>query len=201
MFSHEFAAHLARSAELEAAAEPAFRRLRAELHELGAPRSLLRAASRAARDERRHARSMRALSLRHGARAQAPQIAARSARSLEAIATENAVEGCVRELYGALVATYQAEHAADVELRTRMRRIALEETRHAALSARVQRWLEQRLDAEARRRVVAARSEAVATLEREITRPMDEELAARAGLPLPHEARQLFARLLPLMQA
>jgi demethoxyubiquinone hydroxylase (CLK1/Coq7/Cat5 family) len=59
-----------------------------------------------------------------------------SARSLEAIALDNVSEGCVRELYGALVATYQARVARDPEVRAVVTRIAREETQHAALSLR-----------------------------------------------------------------
>ncbi|MFZ5890507.1 MAG: hypothetical protein ACOY0T_05505 [Myxococcota bacterium] len=196
-----FSAYLSRSAELEAAAIPAFRRLRAELHERGAPRSLLRALSRAARDERRHARATSALARRHGARVTPPKLAAREPRSLEAIAMENVAEGCVRELYGALVATYQAEHAHNDDLRRMMKRIAHEETRHAALSMKVQTWLESRLDPAARARVRAARQRAMSELAAELDHAVDPALAEAAGLPTRVEAARLYQGLLPLMLA
>jgi len=50
------------------------------------------------------------------------------------VALENAVEGCVRETYGALIATRQAEAASDPVVRRAMRKIAADETAHAALS-------------------------------------------------------------------
>ena len=52
-------------------------------------------------------------------------------RELEAIAIENAVEGCVRESFGALLATWQAKTAGDARVRAAMKRIARDETRHA----------------------------------------------------------------------
>jgi hypothetical protein len=78
-------------------------------------------------------------------------------KSLEAIAIENAVEGCVRETFGALLATYQAEAATSPIVRETFSRIAKDETRHAALAWRVADWLDARLSGEARARVEAAR--------------------------------------------
>lgn len=176
-------AYFTRMAELEAAAVPAFRQLRAELHEHGAPRTLLRALSRAARDERRHARAVGSLARRHGGQVAALRVTPRARRSLEAIALENVAEGCVRELFGALVASFQAEHVKDLEVRRVMQRIAHEETRHAALSLQVQRWLEQRLDRAARERVEAARERAKRELVAELDRPVAPELSAATGLP------------------
>jgi len=68
-------AYLARAAELEAAAVHAFQQLRADLSARHAPRPLLRALSRAARDERRHTRATRAMARRHGALVREPAIA------------------------------------------------------------------------------------------------------------------------------
>jgi hypothetical protein len=64
------------------------------------------------------------------------------ARSLEELAVENAVEGCVRETYGALTAIWQARTAKDPSVAAAVRRIARDETRHAALSWANQRSLE-----------------------------------------------------------
>jgi len=188
-------AYLARAAELEAAAVHAFQQLRADLSARHAPRPLLRALSRAARDERRHTRATRAMARRHGALVREPAITSCEVRSLEAIAVENVREGCVRELYGALVATFQAEHAREPELRRLMRRIAHEETRHAALSVRVQRWLDQRLDGHARARVRAAREVALTELSQQLDHPVDPTLCERAGLPSREHAKQLFGAL------
>jgi hypothetical protein len=85
-------------------------------------------------------------------------------RSIEAMALENAVEGCVRETYGALLAAYQARAARDPVVRAVMKRIARDETRHAALSWDVGRWLETRLNREARSKVLAAKQVAAREL-------------------------------------
>lgn len=148
----------AEMARLEAASVHAFRRLRDELARNGGPRRLLRACSRAARDEVRHTRIAAALARRFGQRVEAPRIAATEPRSVEAIALENAVEGCVRETWGALVATRDARVHPDAAVRAAMKRIARDETRHAALAWAVAAWLEPRLNRDARARVREARS-------------------------------------------
>jgi hypothetical protein len=153
--------YFAELARLEAASVAAFRTLRDELHLQGAPKKLVRAAGRAARDEVRHARATAALARRFGAEPRCARVEARAPKSLEAMAIENAAEGCVRETFGALLATWQARAAGDPVVRAAMMRIARDETRHAALSWRVARWLDTRLDPEARLRVEVAKRQAV----------------------------------------
>ncbi|MFN0252585.1 MAG: ferritin-like domain-containing protein [Kofleriaceae bacterium] len=155
--------HLAVMAELEAASVPAFERLARELATHGAPADLVRRALAAMRDEIRHARTMRALAEKHGASPRAVAVEDLPCRSLEAIALENVVEGCVREAYGALVATYQAERAP-ADVRRVFRAIARDERRHAALAEDVHAWIAERLDAGARIRVATARATAEAEL-------------------------------------
>lgn len=150
---------LAAMAELEAASVPAFQRLARELTAYAAPAALVERARAAARDEVRHARAMAALAARHHAVPRTITIGELPIRSLEAIAIENAVEGCVREAYGALVATYQAERAAP-ELRAVFRTIARDERRHAALSEAVAAWLDAALSPAERAAVAVARSAA-----------------------------------------
>jgi hypothetical protein len=116
-------------------------------------------------------------------------------RSLEAIALENVAEGCVRELYGALVATFQASTARDLQVKSAMARIAREETRHAALSLSLQRWLSQRLDPAALARVAAARRIAAHRLRREIEGQPELAHAEQAGLPTVLQAQRLFDSL------
>jgi hypothetical protein len=186
---------LAAAAYLEEASVVAFRTLRAELAAHGAPARLTRAAMRAARDEVRHARTMTALAGRFGAAPAKVVVAARRRRSLEAIALENATEGCVRETFGALVATWQARAAADPEARGAMETIARDETRHAELAWAVARWIEPRLSAAARRRVARARRRAAAALVREAAIPPPETVVTLAGVPRAHDAQQLAARL------
>ncbi|HEX2674709.1 MAG TPA: hypothetical protein VHM25_27725, partial [Polyangiaceae bacterium] len=187
--------YFARAAQLEAASVVAFRGLRAELRAHGAPRRLLRALSRAARDEQRHTRATSALARRFGARSSSARIAPAPERSLEAIALENVAEGCVRELYGALVATFQASTAQDLQIKSAMARIAREETRHAALSLSLQRWLEQRLDRQALTRVADARRVAAQRLRQEIQGQPELARAEQAGLPTARQAQQLFDSL------
>ncbi len=187
--------HLASMAYLEAASVPAFSRLRAELDALGAPRALLRRIDRAVRDEERHARVMSRHARRFGATVEPPRVRRARPRSIEAIARENAVEGCVRETYGALVATWQAAHARDARVRASMQRIALDETRHATLSAHVDAFLATKLDARSRARIDRARRRAIAALGKATSIEPPRELVEIAGLPPASRARALLAAL------
>src|SRR5262249_42900734 len=150
---------------------------------------LVRATRRAARDEERHTEVTRRLALRAGARPRPVEVAAMPARDLEAIAIDNAVEGCVRETFGAVLAMRQAAQAHDGELRRAMEPIAREEARHAALSWELARWLDGCLDAEGRRRVRRARDRAVESLRREAARESHPSLAAELGMPSSAQAR------------
>jgi hypothetical protein len=183
-------------AHLEAASVDAFKTLRNELRAHGAPSALVSGAGKAARDEARHARVTRALARRHGGRFQKPVVVRAPLRDLETIATENVVEGCVRETMGALVATHQALAARDPVVRAAMIRIARDETRHAALAHSVHDWAMRRLDRAARARVESARRAAVSALVTTRSK-LDPEAQAALGLPSPEEvvamSRALFA--------
>lgn len=174
--------HLARMAHTEAAAVIAFRHLGEELAEHGAPARLRAAARRAMHDEVRHARAMGALARRLGTPPPSVVVEARQPRSLEALARENAVEGCVRETYGAAVATWRSRYAPEPRLRAVMRRIAGDETQHAALSFAIADWVDRRLDRTARARVNRARREAMDDLAQRATREPAAELVA-VGMP------------------
>jgi hypothetical protein len=187
--------YFAQLSELEAASVDAFRILRNDLRAQSAPKRLVKAAGRAARDEIRHARATRALARRAGERPQGLAPAHAPQRSLEAIAHENAIEGCVRETFGALLATYQADAATDPLVRAAMKRIGRDETRHAALSWQVQRWLEARLDPEARARVRRARSAAALELLQAVRTETTPGFAERIGLPAAPRAYQLATEL------
>jgi hypothetical protein len=183
-------------ARLEAASVDAFRHLRRELVAHGAPRRLVRAAERAARDEVRHARLASALARRYGGSPIPAHVAPGPVRSLEAMAAENAVEGCVREAFGALLAHWQAVCAGDPVIRAAMKRIARDETRHAALALQVDAWAHGRLDARARNRVAEAREGA----RRELLAEADATYAPPAlrgplGLPTGKEARALAEQM------
>jgi hypothetical protein len=182
-------------AHLEAASVPAFARMRSELAAARAPATLLARIEHAMRDEQRHARTIGRLARRFGGEPPAVRLRRMRARGLGATARENAVEGCVRETYGALVATWQAAHAADPEVRRVMRVIARDETRHAALSWAVATFLEDKLDSRAARRLDRARTRAIASLHDELSRPPHPDLVDQAGLPRADEARRLLCEM------
>ncbi len=182
----------AETAHLEAASIDAFRILRHELRAHAAPSALVTAAQRAARDEVRHARTMAKLARRYGSTAVRPRAGARVARPLADVAEENAVEGCVRETYAALLAHFQALASEDAEVRDAMAVIADDETRHAALAWAVAAWADPRLDDRARERVAQARGAAVEQLKaalRSYSAP--PPLATTAGLPAPSAALRM----------
>jgi hypothetical protein len=174
---------LATAAFLEAASVPAFERLARELAAHGAPRALRTAVRRAASDEIRHAAMMGELAAKAGAAIPAPRVKSGRTRSLERIASENAIEGCVRETFAAAVALVQAHRADDPEVRAVMRRIAADELRHANLSWRVASWIEPRLDAAARKRMRAARGRAVTQLIDSVSREPAPALVTHLGVP------------------
>ena len=118
------------------------------------------------------------------------------ARSLLEIAIENAVEGCVRETYGALLGAHQAAYATDRAIRHEMARIAADEARHAALSHSVHGWLMAQLDETERARVFDAQREAMEQLARDCAAtPLDHATRAAAGLPCGERAIALFDEL------
>ena len=157
-----------------------------------APAPLVRAARRAARDEQRHAQRMADRARTAGAPLVAPVVRRRGPRPLEAIARENAVEGCVMETFGALTAAWQAAHARDASLRRAFARIAADETRHAALSWAVARWVEaSSRSPRGARASSAARARAVQALARSARSPpgsFDGDL----GRPSPAQRTLLF---------
>jgi len=189
------AAWLARAAELEAASVDAFRILRRELAAHGAPRALLRASSRAAADERRHARLAASLARRRGAAPVRPVLHGSPPRDLERIAIENAVEGCVRETFAALVARHQATAARDPEVRAMISRIAPDEARHAALAWRVDAWVRARSSRKTRAMIADARERATRELMRVAGRAVPRQLVVELGLPAAEQATALAAAL------
>jgi hypothetical protein len=183
------------AARLEAASVGAFRRLRRELGRHGAPRTLLDAARRAAREEIVHARMVSQLALAFGATPARVRTSHLPLRDLETIAIENAIEGCVRETYGALVAFWQARTASDPRVREVYRRIAEDELSHAALAFRIASWIEGQLEPAGRERVLAARAKGVETLMSELETEVSSELATLAGVPEPKAAIALARQL------
>lgn len=193
--SSELGAYFARAAHLEAASVHAFRRLGDELTALGAPESLVRRARVAEKDEVRHSRATARLARRFGARAPRARVKAIPPRPLSSIALENAVEGCIRETFGAAVAAFQAERASDPEIRAVLRTIAEDESRHAALSWSLARWAQPRLSAELRSRVATECKQAISRLKSEARAPLPAALTGEVGLPSPTQQRAMIAAL------
>ncbi len=196
--------YLAHAADLEAASVVAFARLADELATFGAPDELIRDARRAARDETRHARTMRRLALRHGAsdavidpRGREP----RSARTLAAMLRENAVEGCARETFGAVVAAWQSHAARDRDVAGAMRSIARDELAHADLAWRIHATLTPRLDAAERRDVAEAMHEAFGELYEDVADGVAADVLRDAGMPNACQARTLVAELRAAMDS
>lgn len=174
-------------ARLEAAAVVAFERMARELEAQGASDELIRDARRAANDERRHTRMMTALARRRGHDVDVTVESPSTVRTFFEIVLENAVEGCVRETFGALLAIIQSDEAPDPELRRAMKVIARDEVAHAELSWRIAAALEPRLSSTERALVHDARLRAFAELELESDLPLWRE----SGQPAPERARGL----------
>ncbi len=178
------AAHLARAAHDEAASVHAFAALHAELLAFGAPAELLARIQLAAADEVRHAAAVAALASNHGAACRRPTRTDIPARTLHAIAVENAVEGCVRETWAALLAAHQATYAADPQIRHVMQVIAADEARHAELAWAIDAWLRTVLDEATWATVEAARTAAAASVIAGVTTTTPApSLVTTAGLP------------------
>ncbi len=188
---------LAATAELEEASIDAFLRLARELAHHRAPSALVARAREAAQDERRHARAMRLLAARFGAEAGGPKPRMRPRRvpRLADVLVENAVEGCVRETFGAVMAHVQARRATDPAVGHTMARIAVDESRHASLAWAVHAWGLGRVSAHQQRRIDEARRGAVRGLVDEIERGPREVAEPELGLVGAIEARALAASL------
>ncbi|MGE6761450.1 ferritin-like domain-containing protein [Corallococcus interemptor] len=188
-------------ARLEAASIQAFLRLREELTLHGADEALRDAALASAMDEVRHTDLTGRLARRFGAVPPPPSVADVPPRPLFEVLLDNAVEGCVRETFGALVAHHQALHAEDPEIREAMMGIAEDETRHAGLSWDIDAWAAPRLSTEERSALREARRQALAVLREEVAVPLDARLSAEAGLPSPAVALALLDSLEPELWA
>lgn len=195
--AHDAASSWARAAYYEAGSVSSFRRLARELQAHRAPRDLVRRARRAAREELRHARSAARLALGAGAtQLYVPPLPPRGPRSLERVAMENAVEGCVHEAFAAAVALRQAARAEDPAVRDAMRAIAGDEVAHAQLAWDVAAWLDGELDTATRARVHAARRAALEELTAAVShRREDRETRRRLGLPDDDDAKVMASAL------
>jgi hypothetical protein len=179
-------------AHLEAASVPAFERLSVELAHHGAPEALRLRAMSAALEEIDHARTTATLARRFGGEPVVPVVAERPVRSLFELAIDNAVEGCVRETFGALVAQYQALHAENPQIRAAMRGIAQDETRHAEFSWALDEWVNGELSVAEQIAVREARRDALLRLRSELETAVDPTVAQQAGMPTAAVAQRLL---------
>lgn len=186
---------LAQMAHLEAAAVYAFAHTAIQLGRHRAPAALIERAIVAARQEVVHAALMAQLARAHGAEPPLLQVAAAGELALFELCRDNAVEGCVRETYGALVAAYQAHMAPRGPLRAALAQIAVEEAEHAELSVAIDRWARPRLSDEQRAQVEAAEQGAIVEVMASAARPVDPRLVAGVGLPAPETAVELVRAL------
>jgi hypothetical protein len=176
-------------AYLEAVSVHAFVRLERELRAHRAPASLIRDARRAAREERRHTKIMSALAGRRGVDPQMPTaLKSANVRPLFDVVLENAVEGCVRETYGAVMGLIEAERATDASVRGAFRSVAADECRHAELAWAVHSWATSQLSKaqleQIQRAMRAAITEIAATDKRTAELLFREVLARPAAIPV-----------------
>lgn len=176
----------AEMAHLEAASVPAFRRLALELSAHGAPSDLVLRALASARDEERHAAAVGGLALRFGGEVAPLEIDDCAVRPLEAIAAENASEGCVREAYGALTAAWMASAAGDAEVRATFAAVAGDELCHAELSWDIASWAGL---------PGAAHEGALESLRRSLAVEPPAAIRDVAGLPSTERAFELWRQL------
>jgi hypothetical protein len=191
----ELACFFADVARLETSSITAFEQIARELEAFGAPAELVAQARVARDDEVRHAFTITEVARELGVEPEAPSIEQQALRDLYTFALDNAIEGCVRETFGALVGHHQAEAATDGKLRAIFEDIARDETRHAALSWRIAEWAEPRLSELERARIRQAQRRAIDELRAEMSVPRDAELHERAGLPTPRAALHLVTAL------
>ena len=183
-------AYFAVAAHFEEASVHAFRRLHGELRAHRAPVGLLRAARRAQRDEVRHARLTARMARRFGGRPVPARVAPIETRALPEVALENAVEGCVRETFGALVTSFQAAQRRGpgdrpVDDRDRPRRDAPRRAVVVGGALGV-----AALDAEARAHVAARCRDAVAALRGEGDAPSTASSAPAQACPRERSGRR-----------
>jgi hypothetical protein len=122
----------------------------------------------------------------------APHADPRAGRSLYEIALENAIEGVVRETFGAAVALWRADHATDPVVRRAMRAIADDECNHAVLSWRIADWARGRLDARDQARLNSAVADEIARMRAAVAKDPAPELSSRAGVPTAAQAAALL---------
>lgn len=192
--SETLATYFTECARLEAASVVAFEELAASLADLGAPRDLIDRCLVASRQEIQHERATFELARRFGASDRLPiERSGARTNALFDLARENAVEGIVRETFGAAVAAFQASYARDERTRRELAMIARDECEHAELATSIAAFFDARLGESERECIRKARDAAIAELDATFHPPA--ELCELAGLPNPAEARKIVDEL------
>jgi hypothetical protein len=190
-------AYFAEQAHLERASIGAFIELACWLERHAAPAELIARCRAAADDEVVHGHLMAELAAREGWEVPVAEHDA-APDDLLAVALHNAVEGCVRESFGAVLGAAQASACPD-ELRETFATIARDELRHGQLAWDIHAHLLARLDADRRRIVEAAQRRALLELARDV-----EQDAARTpaglGWPTPEQARTMAEQFAGLIE-
>jgi hypothetical protein len=151
-------------AQAEHAAIAAFSKLALELIAHGAPPALIAGANKAAIQEVQHAKLCFALASAYSgevlAPAPFPAALAHDTTSLERLARESLLDGCMREGLASIIARLGAETARDPVVARVLRIQAREEAQHAALAWDILDWCLERGGTELRRTLLAALREA-----------------------------------------
>jgi hypothetical protein len=202
--AHASGAFFARMEQLERAAVLAFARTEAELRAFGAPGHLVRDVIRARREEQRHVQiAARWRACLGGARATIV-VSSCGPRDLEALARENAAEGCVHETWGAVLAAAQARAVTERAVRRLdathvlgalardLEGIATDEASHAALSHRLDAWARRALSRQARARLDVARARAIEEARASVEDAYDDDALAAIGWPDRRARERLF---------
>ena len=192
---------LSRNAAFEAASVIAFEHLREELEFYDAPLSILKKIDAAIVDERRHAIQIAQLAHCYGQTADQFKVTKSVIRSLESIATDNMIEGCIGESWGALVGLHQAVTASDKSIAQVMQVIANEEIEHASLSWEIHAWLFPQLTSQEKERVVIAKQMALLELIKKAQQGTDQYVNQVMGLPEPKTATILAKKLVQSVMA
>lgn len=190
---------LAWAASLEAASVVAFEELAERLARWGAPAELIERCRLAAAEEAIHAEEVAALARGLGAPAPMPRRRDVSP-DLRAVALDNAVEGCVREAWGAVVGGWIARSSSDPAIREVYGRLFADEIRHALLAWDLHTWLMGQIDREARAEIVAAQAAALARLP-EAAAVEAERAPAELGMPTPGRAFTAATRFAAALRA
>lgn len=189
------AGYLEESAWLEAASVRAFDDLADDLERLEAPLALHTACRVAATEERRHTALVGALVEHFGGTSRRLDVASHEDRTTFELAMENAVEGTVRETFGAAVALFRARHASDAKARAAMLEIAEDECRHAKLAGDVADVLDGELTPSERAAIARARMDAIAELESSFEDDPPADVREVLGVPSAAQSRKILEEL------